>query len=317
MKIALHSNDISIRGVSVAMYDYAHYNEELLGNESIIIYDKNGKFNHPLGLENYQQRFKVYGYEEWSEVDNILEKEKIDLLYMIKGGEFDGKVTTKCKCVVHSVFQNYEPHGDIYAYIAEWESKKLSNGEVPFVTHMFNLPKPTATLRESLRIPDQAVVFGRHGGVNEFNIPFVHKAVERAALNNKFLYFLFLNTKPFCVPLPNIIHLDPIYDLQEKSNFFATCDAMLHARVLGEIFSMSIGEFLTMGKPVLSWPGGTDEGHHHMLKDKAIWYRDGEELYNLLVTFDPAKHNAADYKALVAPYTPENVMKDFKRVFID
>jgi len=299
------------------MFDYAYYNRSLLGNDSIIIYDKTCKWNHPLGEERFRQNFEVYGYSDWGEVDSIIEREKIDILYMIKGGEFDGKVTQKCKCVIHSVFQNYDPHGDVYAYIAEWEAQKMSQGEMPYVTHMFNLPEATTTLRESLGIPEQAVVFGRHGGINEFNIPFVQQVVERAALNNRFLYFLFLNTKPFCLPLPNIIHLDPIYDLDEKVKFFNTCDAMLHARVLGEIFSMSIGEFLTMGKPVLSWPGGTDEGHHHMLQDKAIWYRDAEELYNLLVSFDPAKHDPDDYRALVAQYSPQNVMRDFKKVFID
>jgi hypothetical protein len=317
MKIAFHSNQLCIRGTSVAIYDYAHFNETLLNNKSVIIYQKNHHMNHELGIKNFKNRFEVFEYENFSEVDSIIEREKIDVLYMIKGGEFDGKITKKCKCVVHSVFQNYDPHGDVYAYIAEWEAKKMSGGKMPFVTHMFNLPQANKSLREQLKIPKNAIVFGRHGGYDEFNIPFVQKTIERVALNNKFIYFLFLNTKPFCMKLPNIIHLDPIYDLQEKSNFLNTCDAMMHGRLLGEIFSLSIGEFLTSGKPVISWVGGSDEGHHHMLKNKGIWYDSPEKLYDILVNFDKNTHNPNEYKNLVSEYTPENVMKEFKRVFLD
>jgi hypothetical protein len=317
MKVAFHSNQLCIRGTSVAMFDYADFNETMLKNESIIIYDKNYKMNHPLGIKRFKERFQVFEYEKWNEVDSILEREKVDVLYMIKGGEFDGKVTKKCKCVIHSVFQNFEPHGDVYAYIAEWEAKKMSGGKYPYVTHMFNLPPPNKNIREQLKIPKNAVVFGRHGGFEEFDIPFVQKTVERIALNNKFIYFIFLNTKPFCMKLPNIIHLDPLYDLQEKSNFINSCDAMMHGRALGEIFSMSIGEFLTCGKPVISWVGGSDEGHHYMLKDRALWYRNEEELYQTLINFNPKEHNPDRYKELVASYTPENVMKDFKNIFLD
>lgn len=37
MKIAFLSNKITMRGTEVAMYDYADYNESILGNNSVII----------------------------------------------------------------------------------------------------------------------------------------------------------------------------------------------------------------------------------------------------------------------------------------
>ncbi len=51
MKIAFHSNQLSIRGTEVVLFDYAHYNKLLLGNESFIISRKPNlsKFSHPLG----------------------------------------------------------------------------------------------------------------------------------------------------------------------------------------------------------------------------------------------------------------------------
>ena len=41
MKIAFHSNQLGLRGTEIALFDYAYYNRELLGNESIIISDIN------------------------------------------------------------------------------------------------------------------------------------------------------------------------------------------------------------------------------------------------------------------------------------
>lgn len=35
--VAFLSNKLTLRGTEVAIYDYAHYNETLLGNHSIII----------------------------------------------------------------------------------------------------------------------------------------------------------------------------------------------------------------------------------------------------------------------------------------
>ena len=40
-KIAFHSNQLCIRGTEVALFDYAHYNETILGNKSYIISDAN------------------------------------------------------------------------------------------------------------------------------------------------------------------------------------------------------------------------------------------------------------------------------------
>ena len=41
MKIAFHSNQLGVRGTEIALYDYAFYNREILGNDSIIISDRN------------------------------------------------------------------------------------------------------------------------------------------------------------------------------------------------------------------------------------------------------------------------------------
>jgi len=316
MKIAFHANQLCLRGTSVAMFDYAHFNQTLLNNESFIIYDKNCNWNRPGGLKRFSSNFKVISYDDFKQVDTILEKEKADCCYMIKPGNRDGKEPRACKYVVHVVFQYFEPYGDVYAYVAEWLSNKMTNGKYPFVPHMFRLPAPNGGLRKKLNIPQNAIVFGRHGGYDEFNIPFVHKTISDIAKEKRNLYFLFVNTKPFCGPMPNIIHLGPICDLQEKSNFINTCDAMLHARQMGESFSVAIGEFLFFDKPVISWTGG-DPGHIFMLKDKGLFYSDADELRAIISNYKKDElNNKGIYKALVAEYTPKKVMDKFKQVFL-
>ena len=72
--------------------------------------------------------------------------------------------------------------------------------------------------------------------------------MSNIAQNNPNIYFLFANFYKFCQDLPNIIFLPMITNLQEKVEFINTCDAMLWARLDGEVMSMSMGEFSTLNK---------------------------------------------------------------------
>jgi len=112
-----------------------------------------------------------------------------------------------------------------------------------FVPHMISLPEHNRNMREELKIPENSIVYGRHGGYEQFDISYVHPIVYKVAKNNPNIYFLFVNTQPFCDSLPNIIHLDKIVDLDKKVEFINTCDAMLWARTDGETFGIAIGEF--------------------------------------------------------------------------
>ena len=72
MKIAFHDNSISLRGTTVALYDYAYYTRKLLGNESIILYDKNHPSNSEAVYKKFAEEFNIYGYDNKSEIDEIL-----------------------------------------------------------------------------------------------------------------------------------------------------------------------------------------------------------------------------------------------------
>jgi hypothetical protein len=323
MKIAFHCNQLSIRGTEVAMFDYAHFNEELLGNESIVL-AKNPDvwpYSDSRAIEKFKNRFgdKVFFYRDKKEIENILGENKIDIFYAQKSGHNDGIFSLKRKSVIHAVFQDYEPHGNVYAFISEWLSKQYGN--VPFVPYMVYLPDHDENLRQELGIPEKAVVYGRHGGFETFDIGFAKSAVLEAAKAKPDLYFLFMNTEKFSDDsYKNIIYLDPTADPEEKVKFINTCDAMLHARRKGETFGLAIAEFSIRNKPIITCREAYhDKAHFDLLGTTGIYYSTKEELYSLLVdhpflNFDPKLEK---YWNCYYNYTPEKVMDKFKSVFIN
>jgi len=248
--IAFHDNSLSERGTSVALYDYAYYNQVLLGNRSVIIYDKTNVHNNSQVIQKFEKEFDVFGYTSWDEVDEYLQQKDCSVLYLIKYGNNDGKLSKICKNVVHCVFDCSDPHGDLYSSIAPWV--KNNNNQYPVVPHMINLPTCTENMREQLHIPKDGIVFGRHGGFEQFDIEYVKNTIIKVAQENPAHYFVFVNTRPFSKDISNIIYLDKIIDLREKVKFINTCDAMIWGRSDGETFGSAIAEFSTKNKPVVA-----------------------------------------------------------------
>lgn len=305
MKIAFHSNQLGIRGTEVALYDYALGNIEILGNESIIISPANSDLT---SLDKFKEKFKVYLYRSFSEVESIIEKENVDAVYYIKSGENDGKLVTNAKNLVHAVFKHNEPHGDVYAYVSKWLADEMSNGELPYVPHMVNLPKHNLNYRENFNIGSEIVV-GWYGG-NNFEIPFAQQAVIDIAQRRSDVVFLFMNQDPFC-NLKNVIFVEGTTNLDEKVAFINTCDFMIHARERGETFGLTIAEFSTLGKPIITYRDSPERNHINVLGENGIYYSNYEELHNIL-------NNLTVFSDINCynDYTPEKVMNKFNEVFL-
>ena len=107
---------------------------------------------------------------------------------------------------------------------------------------MIDLPCSDENLRTELQIPKNTVVYGRSGGFSDFNLNIAHDAIKEYIDTDENCYFLFMNTERF-YEHPRIIYLDRNLDLQYKVKFINTCDAMIHARQMGETFGLSIAEF--------------------------------------------------------------------------
>lgn len=315
MIIAFHTPAIDVRGTCVALYDYAHYSETLLGNQSIIITKENAKHDDQ-ALYKFENRFRIIYYSSADSLDKILEKYKCDLLYCIKYGKRDGIVSDTVKTVVHCVFDMTEPHGVVYAAVSETLARKFNSQK--FVPHMVGL-KPSITgetMRKWLNIPESATVLGRHGGQDTFDLDIVKSAISSAVNTRKDLYFLFVNT-PVFIHHPRVIFLDKIVDADEKNRFICTCDGMIHGQSLGETFGLAIAEFSVNNKPIITFGGAVwNTAYRDILGNRAEYYYTGDDCYKILVNFDKTKYQNMDLNCY-RDYTPERVMGIFKRVFID
>ena len=312
VKIAFWDNFLGERGTTISLYDYAFYNQTLLGNQSIIMYNNTSSANNHSVIDKFKSQFTVIGVDNFDKVDTVLLNEKCDVFYIIKSGENDGRVSKVIKTVVHCVFYCNQPHGQVYSSISPWVIG--NNSQFPVVPHMINLPKHNLNMRKQLNIPDTAIVFGGYGGANCFSIKFVHDVVYQVALHNPQIFFLFANFFKFCPELPNIIHLPTQIDLHQKVSFINTTDAMLWAREDGESFGIAIGEFSSNNKPVIAMKIGYPS-HVHLLGDKAIWYHDYISLTNILLNFNHQLIKNKNWNAYT-DYTPVKVMQIFKNVYL-
>ena len=313
VKIAFHDNQLCERGTTVSLYDYAYYNKHYLGNESIIMYYGNDHRNVPEVIEKFKKEFTLRPYMDWNkDANNILKEEKCDILYMQKAGEWDGKMSSVCKNIIHCVFNTIKQHGDVYGKI----SNCFGNPH-PVVNYMVNLPNVDTNMRNELNIPEDAIVFGRHGGMDQFNIGYVHNVIDKITDQYPNIYFLLVNTNKFCKEKPNIIHYGKIIDLHKKVEFINTCDAMIHARQMGETFGAAVSEFSIKNKPVITYRKGYDNEHLRIMKNKCFTYENENEVYNIFQYFinNLGEIKTKDWNAY-SMYTPENIMDKFNEIFI-
>ena len=316
VKIAFFTDHLNERGTSQAIFDYAHYNEILLGNKSVIITLTESTYHENLAINKFKSRFKVFFCDKIEDCEEFLSD--CDIFYSIKYGKNNHYLPLKTKNVIHCVFDMSEPHGDIYAGVSESLSKKFNS--TLFVPHMISLIPSTdknTNLRNILNIPKNAVVFGRHGGYDTFNIQFVIDVICNKIIQiYSEIYFVSVNT-PIFTHHPNVIFLNKIITNEEKNQFINTCDAHLECGTLGHSFGISIGEFSVNNKPIIAYGGETwNNAHKDILADKGIYFYNSIDFYNILTTFNPVNYKNQDLNCY-NDYTPEKVMNKFKEVFID
>jgi len=308
-KVAFLSNKLTLRGTEVAIYDYAHYNETLLGNKSVMITRDYEQIKHEFDVDKqaydkFKERFDVYYYNSQPDIDKIVLEHKITHLFIIKAGQNDGLFSNHCINIIHCVFNITQPHGQVYTPIGETINQRFGKN-YPVTPHIVRLPDCDENLRSELGIPENAIVFGRYGGKETFDIRYVHDAIRNIVQTRDDIYFLFMNTHPF-YQHKHIIHLPGTTDMIFKRKFINTCDALLHARIDGETFGLTCGEFSICQKPVITYGGSIDREHLLILKDKAVIYNTQEEVLRILQTFTKGKYDVSENGYMF--YTPENVM---------
>ena len=301
------------RGMCVSTFDYAYYNQKFLQNKSVILYNIEDETNDEEVRKNMENHFEIYGIRR-HELDYFTKNMQCDLLYILKHGKEDDMMNFQVKTAIHAVFEGGTPHGDKFAVI----SKDVNNaGDHPVIPHMIDLPDHNENMRKELGIPEDALVFGRHGGYEQFNIDYVKDVVREIALcKPEEIYFVFLNTEPFCEELPNIIHLEKTIDKHKKVKFINTCDAMLWARSGGETFGLSIAEFSIKNKPVFCADVGS-RAHMSFLKNKAKVYTDHDDLFDKILHYhDTFREDIGKDWNAYKEFTPRSVIDQFERYFL-
>lgn len=291
MKIAFHSRLLTERGSEGAMLDYARMNRSVLGNESVLCLPDHPAFARNPILKKWQDEFVVLLYRSKEELGRRLAKEAVETIYLTKPGPWDGFLVPGVKNCVHAQFLCDEFHGDAYAYLSPWMSRVMTGRENSFVPFFVPRLESTQNLRERLGIPQNARVFGRHGGWDTFNIPFARKAVRQHAQEHPGDHFVFLNTEPIrgTEKMKNVHYLPATVDAGEKAAFLATCNAMIHARWHGETFGLAVGEFAVLGKPVITFGGSRERAHLEMLETDDLIYQNSKELEKILRSPLPPK----------------------------
>jgi len=307
MNILFVENQFGLRGTSVALYDYAHYNESILGNVSYVAAPADSDM---AAKQKFVDRFgdRVLLYEDFQSFSNtVADLYSIDYAYIIKSGYVDGKTISGAKNLIHAVFVGTELHGNVYVAVSSWLGDKYGIGCLP---HIVSLPTYVdADFRSQLGIPEEAKVFGRYGGYNQFDIPYLSDAIQDAA--EKGAYFLLMNTAPLRASHPNILYLSPETDLNIKAAFINTCDAMIHGRTEGETFGLAVAEFLHQNKPVIANWECRDRHHIELMGDYGMYYRNCDDLKSLLNGFEKRDYNV---KHLVDQFKPEVIMNKFKKL---
>lgn len=327
MKIAFHSSYLGFRGTEVALMDYAWGSQEFLGNQSLFLLPwREGVESHPV-LRLMQKTAPLRLYRTADEREAILREERVDFFYCVKNGLNDGVFSRVFPTGIHAIFCESEFHGDIYAYVSRWLSRVMAYEQASWVPHMVRLAPGEAGLRTELGIPESATVFGRHGGEDSFDIPWVQQMVVRTAQEQPETWFLFMNTRTFSGAdrLPNIRFLPASADPLRKRQFLNSCNAMLHGRMRGETFGLACLEFAMAGRPVLTFASSPEQAHLEILGNAAVPYHSAHELRGLLrhpASFGglPPSGVQGTEKGRMAenfqPYQPEAVMRKFREVFL-
>jgi hypothetical protein len=314
-RIAFLENKLTLRGTSIALYDYAHYNEKLLGNTSFIITRNYDDVQHSIDVDKqaydkFIQRFPMIYYKEPSDLDALIEKNSIDILFIEKSGQAsDELMTSKCKSIVHCVFETHDPHGSIYCGLSQWLNERNSTN-IPVLPYMVDVRENNITLRESLGIPQGATVFGSYGGSDEI-LWYVRNAIIDISNNPAYsnIYFLFMNIPSFAENSERLRFLKGTDNMDIKRAFINTCDAMVYGRIWGETFGLACAEFSVCDKPVIGNRSPKDKFHIQTLGDSFIGHDSYEECYTILTEYPRFKKDVSknNYKK----YTPEIVMNTF------
>ncbi|MEO1329950.1 MAG: hypothetical protein AAFW46_09830 [Pseudomonadota bacterium] len=320
MRLAFCPIELKMRGGTVKVLNYARAARDVLGIEPVVLFDPSASAP---GMVAEFERATIPLHAVDREVDLRRQTEglKLDVAYRSMTGPPGDNWPACARRAMHTVFRFR--HGPLpedlrHAYISDWLAHWADGGRSAAAPHVVALPEPSPegvrAMRERCGAPADALLLGRLGGFEEFDLEFAQAAVREALERRSDLWFAFVNTKPF-VEHPRAAFLPPIAALQEKADFFSACDASIHARRRGESFGNAIAESLAMDRAVLAWEGGLDRNHVWMLEGAGTLYRTKRDLLDRLLNLTAAELKG-EWSTRVAAFRPEAAIRRFESVFL-
>jgi hypothetical protein len=338
MRIGFCLPKYTLRGADTVLWAFAYFsNGRSLPHEShIFVYDDDPATYEPDIHEPENREAAALLFAEFRDTQHLHECTKdtlesallaheMHVAYMYLAG-FENErasIPTNLPVITHCIFNGMVSLGTVHTVISNSVPHlppPLSKTRV--LPNVLVVANHSADLRERLKIPPDAVVFGRYGGRHTFSIEWVKETVceYAAAFPAPHVYFIFMNTQPFSDPKthPNIIYLQGAPDLYLKRAFINTCDAMLHARADGETFGCAIGEFAISLKPIITSPclhrafGYPADGHLDILAKHALVYTSPQGLTFWLNAFRERTIKINMENNPYFEYIPDKVMPMFQ-----
>lgn len=306
---------LCLRGTTVAIFDYAFFCKKMFNIDCSVIYNETLKQNSEDVISKFKKEFEIVkSYRDERERLQILEEIRPDKYFVIKSGKWDNNFSPFSENLVMAVAANIsvlDRHGDKYYVCSKWLNR-ITN--IDYVPHMINLPDTQENFRKELNIPEEALVFGRNGGNDTFDLVFVKEAIKQALNLREDIYFLFQNTDKF-INHERVIYLEPSANMIEKVKFINTSDVHLHARHIGESFGLTCGEFSSKNKPVLTWYGSPERNHIEVLGNRGLYYNNSQDILEIFLKL--RKENLNGYWDCYEDYLPEKVMEIFKKKYLE
>lgn len=285
-------------------------------------------------------------YKDFESLKSIANSYGISHSLFVHDGRYNNLWIPNTKHLVYAVFNHFEPHGHVYAYVSQWLfkhalRKKVGRSPNSILTEQsetdspFSIDKTTKVtwvphtviplegdgkyFKSYFGIPDGFFLIGRIGGYTEFNDPLIHEGLMRLVESDDSIYVVLINTRPFYLH-PRIKYIGFISE-NLKWDFYAACDLFLNGRLMGESFGFSIVEPLMLGKPIIA-PSPIrnrkmDRHHAQILHKSKLLYTSVNHFIRTIQQIKKCGYEENVLKELVKDFTFDSVRNRFIHEFIE
>lgn len=305
------------------LYKYAHYNETILGNRSIILcfipstQEKMGLPIDRFSYDRFANRFHIVQIGSIASMKMVIHDYELEFFYTLTHGgadfyDFSNKeIWGNCKTIKHCIYDTrLSENADIHLSVGKYVNVKF-NTTLPILRPIVSLPECNESFRDELGIPSDAIVFGHYGRNNSMDVPFMREAIVEYVQQDPNTYFLFADIQPFFTH-PHIFYRNEQLDPYRKSKFINTCDAMIYGRQEGGSLAMNVAEFSSKNRPIFTWKhDGGDVEHQFILWGIMVSYEDKNDLLSLFPRGLSICRKERVLWNMYEEYTPELVMDLF------